>query len=229
MENTDLQRETNLLLADEVVNGFDSKRYTNWAIKLLEKGHENESLYILAGLDGEDRFSIKRYFDTAVEELEIIPEKNNERLIDIFAVQTATDVLEGVITPDDGLANMVKIARVDFSDKYSEFVYLSDNIYDIHCGEYPYYFPDMTTENIEEVIIREFRFFYEAEKQGLYGRLDNMVYCKKCFSLNKPVLKRRIFSRNEYWACSVCGSEDIAYNTSTLCREKMIEFLKKEE
>ncbi|MBK5720346.1 hypothetical protein JGH11_05635 [Dysgonomonas sp. Marseille-P4677] len=213
-------------MADEIVNGFNNTRYIECAIKLLENNYNTESLYILAGLDCEDSLVLKKYFEKVLSELDVVPETDNEKLINIFALKTVRDVIDCRMTPDEGLANMVKIANLDYLNKYIEFIYISDDIYSIEHGGTPYYFPELSTDKIDELIKNEFFIFYEAERKGIYEKVKNYIYCKKCSSLQEPVLKKKRFRNIQYYACSNCGSDNIAYNSSSICTEKIIEFLK---
>ncbi len=61
IEKFDLQFKTEILLAESLSSDFNSKKYIDWAICLLQNEYKNENLYILVGLDDEDLRIIEKY------------------------------------------------------------------------------------------------------------------------------------------------------------------------
>ena len=45
----DLEALTTNIFAEKILTQFDSKKYIDWAINVMELGYESENLFILAG------------------------------------------------------------------------------------------------------------------------------------------------------------------------------------
>ncbi len=57
-----VKEETYKLLAQRLLTYFDSKKFVDWAMILLQNGYESESLIILAGLDNDTTEVREKYF-----------------------------------------------------------------------------------------------------------------------------------------------------------------------
>lgn len=225
-----LQKETELMIAESLINDFSSKRYVDWAIKLLSNGHESDNLNILAGLDNEESETIQKYFKQVLSDLEIEIESNKEKLIEIYAKSIAEDVVNQKITADSGLLAFVKIACfMDYKSKYLQFTYLSDDLYELENGEYSYYHDGLTLENKEEYVIEEFRLFLEIERLDIADSIEESVYCERCTQVGKSVLKKTIFNRTGTWRCGKCGSKNIQSYWSQKGKRGIVEYLKKKQ
>jgi len=59
-------KETEIIIAEKLFPNFNNIKYVDWAITLMEKGYENENLYILAGLDNDDIEKREKYFSNRI-------------------------------------------------------------------------------------------------------------------------------------------------------------------
>lgn len=84
MEKFDLQFKTEILLAESLFSDFNSKKYIDWAICLLQNEYKNENLYILAGLDNEDLRIIEMYFKKACSDLDVTVDIDEYKLFDKY-------------------------------------------------------------------------------------------------------------------------------------------------
>jgi hypothetical protein len=226
MKDFDLQKETELLLADRLITHFSSKKYVDWAIKLLINGYESENLCILAGLDEEDDLTIDKYFNKAVEDLNLHITLNSNDLIEKYAVYIAESVITGMIGPEDGLMTMLEIVRAtDYSKKYIQFDELQEDL-DLY-PEYSIFNHAITEENKSQCIYEEFQFFLDVEKLETGSKIRDYVFCNKCKSAGKAVLKKKFLSNRSYWHCPICNSKNILPFSDQEGRKKILEYCKK--
>ena len=87
MEKLNLQAETNLLLAKQIIKRNNcSSDIINWALLLMQNGYNSENLYILAGLETKDVWDIDNYFKKIVEELNIDSNIEEQALLDFYLI-----------------------------------------------------------------------------------------------------------------------------------------------
>ena len=230
MKISNLQKETELMIAESLINEFSSKRYVDWAVKLLNNGYESEYLNVLAGLDNEESETVDKYFKQVLFDLKIEVESDKEKLIEIYATYIAEGVVKKEITTENGLPAFVKVANfMDYESKYLEFTYLSDDIYGLENGEYSYYHDGLTLENKEGYIIEEFGLFLEAEKLENPDSAKEFVYCEKCTHVGKSILKKTLFNRNGTLRCEKCGSKNIKSYWNQKGKRGIVEYLTKKQ
>jgi hypothetical protein len=185
-----IQEITYQLLGEKSVTYFDSQKYVNWAITLLENGFDSESLVILAGLDSYDTEEKEKYFWKSIEELNIRIDKTEIELIEIYANFLAIQVVENKINPTIALRKMFNITRAtDYTSKYMPFYELDDALdllqYDnisINDG--------LTLENKDEYIKEEFELFLEMDKLEIDKSIREKSYCFAIFRLCPPTTLR---------------------------------------
>lgn len=87
MEKLDLQTETNLLLAKQIIDGYSNgSDIIDWTLLLIKNGHSSENLYILAGLEDNDSWNIDNYFKKAINDLNIDSNINKKDLLDFYLI-----------------------------------------------------------------------------------------------------------------------------------------------
>lgn len=122
MREMDLHKEIDLILAQELILGFEGKRYTDWALHLMQHGFEFDNLAILAGLDNEDWRLIEYYFNQFVNEFDYPSSRDEDFLIDQYALHIATKVIEGKFDKNEAISIMVKAEyKTSYKAKYSPF------------------------------------------------------------------------------------------------------------
>lgn len=87
MEKLDLQTETNLLLAKQIIDGYSNgSDIIDWSLLLIKNGYSSENLCILAGLEDNDSWNIDNYFKKAIDDLNIESDINKKDLLDFYLV-----------------------------------------------------------------------------------------------------------------------------------------------
>lgn len=165
MEKELLQKQVNLLMGERLVMGFDAKKFAVWGVELLQDCYDSDNVRILAGLDYDEHETVDRYFGLVADELNLKTDYSEEQLLFHYAVDLVKKVFNGIVDPVKGVHLMYKIyLQSDYDSRYSVFMELDDAIFSIECKEYPYTWPELTNENKEEIIIKEFKAFLETAK-----------------------------------------------------------------
>ena len=227
----DIQEITYQLLAEKSLTYFDSQKYVDWAMVLLENGFESESLVILAGLDSYPTEEKEKYFWESIKELDIKIEKNDTELIDYYADFIAKQVLEDKINPIVGLGKMLDVVRVsNYSFKYTQFDLLDEDIDFLNYSQTTMFNVDLTLDNKEEFVKEEFRLFLEMNQLQIDDSLIDKSYCLNCNKFGKPVLKTKYQLKKPYkyqiWVCSNCGSVKLEHSNNHKTKRRIIEMEK---
>ena len=227
----DIQELTYLLLAEKNLTYFNSQKYVDWAVNLLENGFESESLVILAGLDSYSTEEKEKYFWESIKELGISIEKSDSESIDFYANFVAKQVIESKISPMIGLMKMLDIVRAtDYSSKYIQFDFLDEDIDYLKYSGTTIFYTDLTLENKDEFIKEEFRLFLEMNHLQIDESLRDKSYCLDCSKLVKPALKTKLQLKKPHkyqvWVCSNCGSEKLEHSNNHKTKRKIIEIVK---
>ena len=155
-------KETEIIIAEKLFPNFNNIKYVDWAISLMEKGYENENLYILAGLDNDDTDTREKYFTKAIRELNIEIEQDSSMLIESYAIHIATQVTNKKITVFKGLEIFEKIISItDYDKKYMRFFELDEDLYLLTCKNSDRIKYPMNQVEKESFIYDEFKKFLE--------------------------------------------------------------------
>jgi hypothetical protein len=232
MEIMNIQEETYILLAQRLFSYFDSKKLVDWAVMMMEKGCDSDSLIILAGLDNDSTEVRERYFWQTIDELKLDVNKSDFDLIDHYAIYIAESVVNKMTPPKVGLSIMQEILRTtDYATKYILFCELDE---DLDCLKYDsrtIFNSGLSHENADKFIIKEFDLFLESEKLKIDDAIRESAYCNRCYSIEKPKLKnKRNFIgqvKYQYWVCGNCVSQDILHFRDQRGREIIMRKIKK--
>ena len=82
-------KETEILFAERLFPNFDNIKYVDWAISLMQKGFENEKLFILAGLENDDTPTREKYFNNVITEMNFNVNDDKTFLLDCYAIHVA--------------------------------------------------------------------------------------------------------------------------------------------
>lgn len=227
-----VQEFTSLMLAEKNLTYFDSQKYVDWAVTLLENEYESESLIILAGLDSYGTEEKEKYFWKSIEELNIKIEKSDFELIGNYADFVAKQVLEDKISPMDGLKKMLAVVyATDYSSEYMPFYELDADLDLLDYSGFTIFSTGLTTENKDEYIKAEFELFLAMRELNIDESLKEKSYCLNCNSFVKPVLKKKFKWKKPYkcqvWACEKCGSQKLEYPNNHNTKKRIIELCKK--
>jgi len=230
-----VQEITYRLLGEKNVTYFDSRKYVDWAVTLLENGFESESLIILAGLDSYPTEEKEKYFWKSIKELDIKTEKDDSELIDYYADFIAKQVVENKINPMVGLSKVLDVVRAtEYSTKYIQFYSLAEDIDYLNCSKSTVSnFGGLTLGNKEEYVKEEFQLFLEMNQLQIDESLRDSSYCLNCNKLGKSLLKTKYQLKKPYkyqtWVCSHCGSEKLEFPDSQKTKIRIIEMAKKNQ
>jgi len=219
-----VQEETYKLLAQRVLSHFDSKKLIDWAIMLMGKGFDSESLIILAGLDSDTTEEREQYFWQTIDELGFDINRTDFELIENYAVYVAESVVNKKIAPMDGLTIMQDIVRsTDYSKKYVKFYEIDEDLDYLKYDNHTIFNSGLTLKNADSFIIREFELFLETEKHNIHEKTRELAYCKHCDKIEKPKLKniKNWIGKVKYqtWVCGLCESKDILHFSSQKGKE----------
>ena len=212
-----LQEVTVYLISKQLFSHIDSIEYVKWAVLVLENGYDNESLRILAGLDNSDTEERLKYFQKSLDELSIQITTDKNELLNNFTKLLAKKVIEGSEKPSEGLRIMVDIVSAsNYSSKFIQFMDLNEDIDYVNYSGSPLFNATLRRDNIDEIIINEFRLFLEVDMISLNVR--ELAFCKKCNNSMKPILKKKFSiiksNRYNYYCCSICGSKDLVHGNT---------------
>jgi|GEM_PF-1255245 len=232
MDRKILQHELDLLLAEWLISGFTERENSiNWALSLMERGYQSENLYILAGLDADEGFSIEHYLERLIDDLQLERKNDENELIYIYMSDIAYQVIEGKISPQKGLSIMEAIRIESYHSDFSIDIYqFSDLEEDISLiGEYQLFYDGLTEENTDTVIIQEMKMFL-LEKAKNIQHIRNLIYCNKCksFSQDKYVEKGWII-KNGGWYCKQCDSQKYLCWHKVTDREEILKIAESDE
>ena len=232
-KTAEIEEKTNYLLAENLYSQMNPQKFVDWAVYLLENELESENILILAGLDKYPREEIEEYFWKCVDDLKLDLKKSDFELIENFAVHVANSVLTNEMKPKEGLRIMNDIVREsEYSIKYIQFYNLEEDIDYLNYDGGTLFNSFKKTDNLDEIIIEEFRLFLRAEKINLDDKYREFAYCLKCKTLNKPKLKpkKNWFGKTEYnyWVCSNCGSKELEHFTNQKGKNLILNELEKE-
>jgi hypothetical protein len=152
--------ETEVLLAENLLSNTNSRKYVDWAVEIMEKGYESESLFILAGLDNDDSETREKYFNKATKELGFKTDFEKTYLLNVLAKNVAEKVLEKQITPSKGLIIFEEIIREsNFDKKYLAFFDLDEDLDMLNYKNSDRINPGMKREDKDKFICEEFNNF----------------------------------------------------------------------
>lgn len=218
-KETDIEQiteQTNYLLVENLYSQMNPQKFIEWAVNLLLNGFESENLLILAGLDNYPKEEIEEYFWKSVDDLGLKLKKLDFELLENFALYIANGVVTNKITPAIGLKIMNNIVRAsEYSSKYIQFYNLNEDIDYLNYDNKTLFNSFDKNDNLDEIIIEEFRLFLKAEKMNLSDEYRNFVFCNSCQTISKPILKPKKNWLNKtkynYWVCAKCKSKDLKH------------------
>lgn len=209
----DLEELTTNIFAEKILTQFDSKKYIDWAINVMELGYESENLFILAGLDNELTQIREEYFWKTIKDLNISVNKTDAELIQNYAKFIAQKVIDNEIDIDDAFRIMLRIcSTTGYEQRYIPFYEIDEDLDYLFYDNSILFNSGLTKENKTEFIREEFKIFYEMERLNIPLDKRNLWYCKNCNSLIQPKLKTKYQLKKPHkyhtYCCSNCGSKN---------------------
>jgi len=150
-----MQLTTKEILAFRSLNRPIDKNWIDWAVTMLEKGHDTKHLCILAGESTPyeyKQFELIELVDITFEELGLTY-SDKDLVIKEYVAEFLQYMLNGVRTSQEVLRELRDLyIELDYIDYLSDFYYLSYAQGDLLIADVQYYWPEATRSNIENII-----------------------------------------------------------------------------
>lgn len=150
---------TNTLFAKKHLQSTMTEEYVQWAIDMLELEFDSKNLRILAGLSNPlNPWEVDHYFELALNDLNI-SKPNKEEAIKYYSIYLCEQMLNGEISPSNGLEKFCWIAQeLDYPDEYMMWYELEDAVLNINC-EYFCTYKGMNKSNVSSYLLKEAKLF----------------------------------------------------------------------
>lgn len=220
------------ILAERTLTQFNSKKLVDWAVKVLELGYANENLYILAGLDFDTTEEREKYFWECLKDLKIEVEKDENKLIENYALAITNKVIKNEIDVEFAFNQMLKIVYTsDYDRRYIPFFDLDEDLDYLKYDNSTLYNSNLTIENSKKFILEEFKIFAEMERLKVPLEERSKSFCEHCKKLNHPKTKNKYQFKKPFkylvWSCEFCGSEKLKYSSDHETKKIIIEQYRK--
>jgi DNA-directed RNA polymerase subunit RPC12/RpoP len=188
-----------LLKTSDLCNNMEN--CINFAFELIENNIESINIFILAGLDKNEYYDIKKYFFNILNELKINVDINDEQLGLEYLSLIANEVIDDKRIPIGAIRELKDYNENLFNyenpvyKKYSEFVDEIDLMLEIDSENY-----------VEEYIKHHFELFLKIKEINIPQDIYEQAYCEKC----KKRIKPKIINYREL-KCPECGNNKVCW------------------
>jgi hypothetical protein len=142
-------------------NQLFASEYVEWAISMLERNFDSQSLRILAGLDGSSLFEADDYFRRVLRELNI-PEPDFETSVRAYACELCGQIIAGTLSPKEGVRQLYKTClAMEYAKDFMVWLHLDDALDSIEVGGYPCAHEEATPDNFNDIVLHEAKRFRE--------------------------------------------------------------------
>nr|WP_297163990.1 hypothetical protein [uncultured Dysgonomonas sp.] len=131
MKKLDLQTETNLLLAKQIIDGYSNgSDIIDWTLLLIKNGYSSENLYILAGLEDNDSWNIDNYFKKVIDDLNIDSNINKKDLLDFYLIYHIKASINNPLILDETIYLLTEVIYNTsyYLSKHLNFFFLYDEL-----------------------------------------------------------------------------------------------------
>lgn len=151
-----MRASTQEIVAMRALNRTFDEKWTDWAVLMLEQGHDTPHLRILAGWDPPfNQFEMTAVVDQTLAELGL-DWSNQQTAVTEFAVVLLEEMLSGERSTQSVLQILTDICiELDYAGFLYDFYLLYFAQDDLGYAEHQWYWPDADRSNIE-VKIREY-------------------------------------------------------------------------
>lgn len=224
----DLEKYTLDILAERILTQFDSQKYVDWAINIMQLGYESENLFILAGLDNELTAIREKYFWNTIKDFKINTLKSDTELIENYARSIAEKVIKNEINVDFAFKIMLRIvSTTNYDEKYIGFYLIDEDLDYLIYNSSVQNISGLSIQNKNQIIKEEFWFFSAMEKLQIPLKVRQLSYCSDCKFLIKPILKQKFRLKKPFkhnvWCCPKCSSENLKFNGNREVKQMIIE------
>ena len=228
-----LEELTLEIFAERALTYFDSKHLVVRAVNVLTLGYESENLYILAGLDNVSTEEREIYFWKSIADLKLDIAKSEEDLIENYALTIAKKAIRKEVSIEYAFSQMRKIVSASgYNYRYIAFYEIDEDLDYLKYDNSTLFNNGLTLENSKEFILEEMKIFVEMESLNIPREQREKCYCETCKNLNSPITKNKFQLKKPFrytvWACGICGSDKLKYNSNHNVKRRIIEQSKKE-
>ncbi len=131
MKKLNLQVETNLLLAKQIIKRNNcSSDLINWALLLIEDGYCSDNLYILAGLNSQEIWDIDAYFRKVLDDFNIDSNIQKKELMDFYLIHYIKKAIDNPKILDNTIRLLSEVIYdTSYSpNKHLDFFFLYDEL-----------------------------------------------------------------------------------------------------
>ena len=141
-----------------------AEHYADWAITMLEAGHDSKHLRVLAGIESKSSvFEAEEYFQQTAAELGL-EEPSNESAMKAYCIYVAEQIVERKVAARDGVTMLFLVCMdADYPKNLMIWFHPHDACEDLRYGYEPYSYPGLTKMNLEETVIKEAMDFVASE------------------------------------------------------------------
>lgn len=150
--------DSNLLTAEiRALRGLErmiDARGVDWALSLLEGGHNEASIAVLAGeMPPFNPFEMNELVDRALKELGIAPHNSREDAANAFASVKVKQYLDEYMSAEQMLAELSALCiELNYLDEIYDFYLFHFGLDDLKHGEMCFHLPDAYRENIHQLL-----------------------------------------------------------------------------
>lgn|GEM_PF-441706 len=221
------RENTEELLIERLIKGFDHARMVKWARTLLNSGRYAESLIILAGMEKATSEEIEKYFLRSIDELELNIPKDIRSQLREYANDIALRVLNGEMCQDYGFLQILKVAKVSDRDfRYAGFSDIEEDLDNLFYGRKTKR-DGLTLENQKAYIREEFKLFSAMEMLDIPLNMRQQEYCMICGKLSTPYPKKKYSVSRPFiyhaLSCDHCRSERLKSAAQHFVKRKIIQ------
>ena len=221
------KENTEELLVERLLKGFDHTRMVSWARLMLDSGRYAESLILLAGMGKAAPEEIEKYFLLSIGELELNIPKDTASQLREYANDIALRVLNGEMSQDYGFLQMLKVARVAGRDfRYAGFPEIEEDLDNLFYGRKTRR-DGLTPENQKTYIREEFKLFSTMEMLDIPLSARQQEYCMICGKLSTPFARKKYSVSRPFlyhvMSCDHCRSERLKSSSQHFVKRKIIE------
>ena len=192
-----------LLKTGNLLNNMEN--CIDFALQLLDKKIETENIYILAGLNKNEYWEIKSYFEKILAEFNIAINIFDEQLAHKYVLSVANEVISGEKSAKEAVYELSSYCWKIFQHDnavYNRYFNLCESI-DL-MEDNLIIIPGIENNDIEKYFQRHFQLVIEAKNIDIPQDIYEQAYCKKCKKRIKPQLSKELLGQYYYNQCPEC-------------------------
>ncbi|WP_116127178.1 hypothetical protein [Lewinella sp. IMCC34183] len=219
-----LQPSLNILLAQRLLPGFDSRLLVTWAADALSDGYGGEGLVRLARMERSTPAARMACFSACVADLGLSTCAEPHSLLQHYAFYLARRVVRRKIDGFEGLEKLKSIyVASDYDSRYQAFYLLAEDLAALRAGGVVFLTKDLSADNGEELVLRTCTEFLSWESVNINPHRWGAVYCFSCHHVDAPVESGTWLStKTSRPQCRLCGSRAVGSFSEEADRSRIL-------